>query len=405
LQTDFEGKSVTACDTMKKIRLVLILTVPVCLLLATAGYGSGEKAQIKLPDSLSPGLMHLLDLVDPQRSEQFDSKRITEILEFIDAPKDLNRLYYADTKTGAPSAYYQFDVARRLQEVLKYAFNPAIPGHITMPSSVRLSHWRQVDGHAQTLPELWKEMAALDSPVVVRGIEVLENTPDTFSGAYYKYDLHRVLILFKADNRNVLISISKQTDVSDVGQKGYVLGADKNWDYYYTGKPGLTIAGLGWVRSYMYDSYGISVYYEREPGAPMVRCAIFKWLRAGWSGINMVKRYHIYEGLLRYAKSHKEIMESALLPEADALADFFSGIRALGIEDLRDKIAFYPHILKSRYAISPPPDAKWSSDLFDNREYWARLSKEEMQSLIMLEYMKLALGKTDKKEVAELLSN
>jgi hypothetical protein len=190
-----------------------------------------------------------------------------------------------------------------------------------------------------------------------------------------------------------------------VGQKGYVLGADKNWDYVYTGKPGLTIAGLGWVRSYMYDSYGILVYYESEPGGPMVRCAVFKWLRAGWSRINMVKRFHIYEGLLRFAKSYKEIMESAQLPGADTLADFYSGIRALGIDDLRDKIALYPHILKSRYLISPPPDAKWSSDLFDNREYWASLSREEMQSLLMLEYMKSALGKTSKEEVAGLLSN
>jgi hypothetical protein len=390
---------------MKKIGLVLILIVQMCLLLTTAGYGSGKTAQIKLPDSLSPGLLHLLDLVDPQQSERFDSERIAEILEFIDAPKDLNSLYYPDTNTGVPSAYYEFDVARGLQDVLKYAFNPDIPGHITMPSSIRLSHWRQVDGHVQTLPKLWKQIDTLDSPVVISGIEVMENTPDTFSGAYYKYDLHRTLILFKADNRKVLMSISKQTDVSHVGQKGYVLGADKNWDYFYTGKPGLTITGLGWVRSYMYDSYGISVYYEREPGAPMVRCAIFKWLRAGWSRINMVKRFHIYEGLLRFAKSYKEIMESAQLPGADTLADFYSGIRALGIDDLRDKIALYPHILKSRYSISPPPDAKWSSDLFHNREYWASLSKEEMQSLIMLEYMKAALGKTSKEEVAGLLSN
>jgi hypothetical protein len=119
----------------------------------------------------------------------------------------------------------------------------------------------------------------------------------------------------------------------------------------------------------------------------------------------MVERFHIYEGMLRFAKSFKEIMESAQLPAADTLADVFSGIRALGLDDLRAKFALYPHILKNRYSISPPPNAKWLPELFDNRQYWASLSKEEMQSLIMLEYMKSALGKTGKEEVAELLSN
>ena len=253
----------------------------------------------------------------------------------------------------------------------------------------------------KSLPKLWKEIAALDKPVVIRGVEVLENTPDTFSGAYYKYDLHRTLVLFRHGNRNVLISISKQKDVSHVGQKGYVLGSDKNWDYFYTGKPGLTINGLGWVRSYMYDSFGISVFYELDPGAPMVRYAVFKWIRAGWSGINVVKNFHIYEGLLRFSNSYKEIMESANLPGADTLAGFFSRVRALDIDELRDKLTTYPRILKSRHSISPPPGAGWTPELFDNRDYWANLSKEEMQSLIMLEYMKSALGKTSKEEVAD----
>jgi hypothetical protein len=47
----------------------------------------------------------------------------------------------------------------------------------------------------------------------------------------------------------------------------------------------------------------------------------------------------------------------------------------------------------------------WNPDIFNNREYWANLSKKEMQSLIMLEYMKLMLGKTSEDEVAELFLN
>jgi hypothetical protein len=33
-----------------------------------------------------------------------------------------------------------------------------------------------------------------------------------------------------------------------------------------------------------------------DNGTLMVRCALFKWLQAGWSGLNMVRRKHIYSG-------------------------------------------------------------------------------------------------------------
>jgi hypothetical protein len=91
-------------------------------------------------------------------------------------------------------------------------------------------------------------------------------------------------------------------DVSDVGKKGYVMGTDDDWDYFYSGKPGLTIPALGWVKSYMYGSSGINIYEEIDPQAGKVRCAVFKWLRAGWSGVNMVRRVYIF------LKRTKELM-------------------------------------------------------------------------------------------------
>ena len=389
---------------MKKVQII-ILSFLVGFFASIPAYGSGKIGQIRVPDSLLPGLQHLLALADPQQPQQFDSARITEILKFIETAKHPDVLYYVDKISGAPSAYSEFDVHCSLTDILKYAFNPGLPRLVTMPSSNRLSHWQQVENNGHSLPKLWDKIAGLDTPMVIRGIEVVENTPDTFSGAYYKYDLYRSLVLFRYVDRNVLISVSKQKDVSDVGNKGFVLGPDENWDYVYTGKPGLTISGLGWVRSYMYDSFGISVYYELDPAAPMVRCAAFNWTRAGWSRINVVRKSHIYEGILRFANSYKQILESPQLPDAATLAGFFSNVRTLDIDELRERIALYPQILKSRYSPWPPPGAKWTAEIFDNPDYWANLSKEEMQSLIMLEYMKLALGKTSEDELADLFSN
>jgi hypothetical protein len=125
---------------------------------------------------------------------------------------------------------------------------------------------------------------------VFRGRQYVEITPDLTSGAYYGYNLHQILLLFNYRQRNIIVTVSKQVDVSTVDKKGYVLGLDSNWDYFYSGKTGLTLPALGWVRSHMYDSQGINIYDVIDPAAPKIRCEVFKWLRAGWSGINMVQK-------------------------------------------------------------------------------------------------------------------
>ena len=177
----------------------------------------------------------------------------------------------------------------------------------------------------------------------------MEIAPNTHSGAYYAYNIHQTILLFKFRQRNVLVTVSKQVDVSTVGKKGYVLGADDDWDYFYSGKPGLTIPALGWVKSYMYESSGIEIYDEIDPGVPKVRCATFKWLRAGWSGINMVKKQHIYRGLKRFAKPLKEILEYPSLPSVETLAGEFSRIRRFSDVTLRSKMKIYSGILKNKY--------------------------------------------------------
>ena len=389
---------------MKRPAKLFQITVFVCLSFWSQAFGGENFSETMIPEMLSPGLTHLLELVDPDKQVDFDAKKVAEILNFIEIPKQQNVLYYADEKIGSPSAYYDFDVHRSLEDILKYAFNPDIPAIAMTPSSTRLAHW-QLDGSGgQAYSGLWKELTGLKHPIVMKGSELLENTPDTFSGAYYKYDLYRTLVLFKYRHRNVLISISKQKDVSQVGHKGYLLGPDENWDYFYSGKPGLTISGLGWVRSYMYDSYGISIYYEIDAQFPTVRCATFRWVRAGWSRLNVVKPFHIYKGSLRFAAAFKEIMESTYLPDVDTLTDTFLKMMNLPVEELKDKMKLYVDILEKRYSQVSSNSVKWSPNIFEDKLQWLEMSKEEMYSVLVVEYMKYVLGKTNIREVGDLLS-
>jgi hypothetical protein len=388
---------------MLKMVCCCALIILTFLFQAASASGADQLTKIQVPDSLSPGLMHLLDLADPENQPSFQPNKIKKLLAFVEGPKDPGALYFADPKLGSPSAYYDFDIRQRFDHMLKYAFNPNVPFHLTTPSSIRLSHWKQVQGLGNPFPVLWKMIDEMEAPRFVKGLEFVENTPDISSGAYYSYHLYRTLILFKTNGRKVIISISKQKGKSDVGKKGYVLGSDDNWDYFYSGKPGLAKPGLGWVRSYMYDSYGINIYDEIDPYAPLLRCASFKWVRAGWSKINVVKKHHIHDGIKRFAKSFKQIMEYPSLPSINAFSDAFSKIKALSADELKERIKIYLDILENRYGRDYRPPRAWSPQVFKDRSPWFQMSTEAMQSVLMVEYMKHAMGKSDTNVVVALL--
>jgi hypothetical protein len=360
-------------------------------------------AEVNIPNSIYSGLHHFLDLVGPDKKVAFDPKLVAGVMEFIERSKDDHTLRYADGVLGLPSAYHEFDSRTDLRKIADYAFNPDIPDIATMPSSVRLFHWIDEKGQRRPTPRVDRYLADLDTPVVERGMQYVEITPDTHSGAYYGYNLYQTMIVFKYKQRSVLITISKQADVSTVGKKGYVLGSDDDWDYFYSGQKGLTLPALGWVSSYMYNSSAINIYDEIDPGAPRVRCAMFKWLRAGWSGINMVQRKHIYNGLKRFGGTFKQILEHPALPPVEVLAADFSHIRKLPDDSLRSKMDIYSKILKRRYDGDSHNGKKELAKMLADKSHWSGMSRDEMEAALVIEYMKAVIGKTQGAEIKELL--
>jgi hypothetical protein len=369
------------------------LVLSVFILFPYPSLAGNKLKTIKIPETLSPGLLHLLNIVEPENEESLNLHLVEKVLDFVLSADCTTSLYYADKKFGATSAYYGFDIHESLEHILRLAYNPNIPSYAVAPSSVRLSHWTEIGGQNRPFPAIWKLLPELEQPIIIKGTEYIQNTPDLFTGAYYGYHLNRTLCLLKHKNRNILISLSKQTDISDVGKKGIVLGSDENWDYFYSGQKGLTKTGLGWVRSYMYDSASIVVYYEVGRDTPRVRCGIFKWLNAGWAEINMVKKNHIHRGLKRFGKTFKAIMEYPSLPKATELAKNFSRIEQLPLEGLRDRTKTYFRILEDRYTDDILILKKYLSELFTDDKYLSQMTREEMQSILVLEYMKSILGK------------
>jgi hypothetical protein len=140
----------------------------------------------------------------------------------------------------------------------------------------------------------------------------------------------------------------------------------------------------------MYDSSSVMVFYEPNPGVPLVRCGIFKWIRAGWANINFVRWGHVFEGLERFSGAFKMILEHPQLPPAEDLITIFSGIDALPLENLVERTGRF--LLRLEEIYGADVEAKSGLAHLRNGKYLKQLTRREMEAILKLEYMKFILG-------------
>jgi len=351
------------------------------------------------------GLDYLIEFVKPAASSEFDPERLAGLIDFVRTQRPAGTKSQLPERLEATPAYYEFEIKKKLKDILQLAYHPDIPFQMVSPGSMRFSYWTPLNGSDESLPRLWEQTQELTKPVVARGVETEELSPDTFSGAYYRSLLDRALILFSNNGHRMLVSLARQKDVSEIGKKGLILGTDDQWDYFYSGEKGLTKTGLGWVDSYIYDTFSVLIYYEVDENEPLTKCCIFKWLRAGWLGINMVKEKHIQSGFQRFARDMKRIMESPRLPGAERLADMSIKIRDLPSEELKAKMDQYLNQLAKRQATEKKTPELLLKHTTNSSDYISRLSLPQMQAALFLEALKYKLGLLNRDEVAYLNLN
>jgi len=380
--------------------ILIVLFAPIL------SFAESYTQEVQAPAQINKELEYLLSFVGPNRANPGEIKPelFAAVLQFVRSPKDKATLYYPDAPDGISSAYFETELSRSLAQILRLAENPQVPAVFTAPSTVRLSRWKRIDTPDRQRPKLWESLAELRTPVFFSGVEHLVNTPDQTTGAYYEYDLDRTLILTKVDGQNLFISLSRQVGVSEAGKKGLIIGGDDQWDYLYTTQYGLNRFGLGWVDSFMYNSYSVAFYLEDGSGKPAVKFGVFKWLRAGWSDINLVKRSHIYEGLRRFSGVFKELVENRRLADSTAWMDSLLDIQRLKSELLRqivqDSLAAFQRQVEAD-ASSTAADAR---DLLKDGAYLKTLGLEEMRSVLVLEYLKQLLGKETRVNLRQRLA-
>lgn len=366
-------------------------------LLAALILGSAVPLQARdmqpVPESVYPGLEYLLTI--PKGTDDIVPERLNDILEFVaSAPADTSMSMQDREK--ASGAFHSFTLKGDLGRVLDYAYNPDIPVYVTMPSSVREQEWL-VPGTSEALKRLPQALRD-GSRLLVRGVERETITPDANTGGYYAYSQDRAVAIFPGPTGPVLVSVGCQTEPSDVGRKGCVVGKDSDWNYLYSGETGLNRTGLGWVDSYMYNAHSVIVFVT-DTDAGVVRVGSFKWLNAGWASVNMVKQVHIANGIKRFASDFKAVLESPRLPKVQELAGMYSELLADSVESLRTMVEPYLEALVSSGKSSDL--SRSFRKLLDSGEYLQGMSREEMVKVVLKEFLKQRLGRQNLIRVAQ----
>ncbi len=358
------------------LMLSVLLYQPVSALSTTVGRTSVNDAAMRL----------VRFCMDPKVG--FDGQAAAVLVDYVLNPKQ-GKEYALPESLDCPGAYYEFDTKINFPRFMEYSYTAFIPSVVTRPSSLRYSLWSGPRGQPQNLPGSWKTVPPNGTPLILHGLQHDSNTPDLTTGVYYEYDLKRTLILFNHKGRQVLISVSKQIDKSNVGERGFILGKDNDWNYYYSGKPGSAKAGLGWVKSYIYDYFSVNVYVESGSSPVMVRTGVYQWIKAGWSGINFVKPSHIIEGMRRFARNTRVILESPRLPAPNQMISVYQWLSSLPANDLSNKYV----ALQQAQRTSAAQIGKIGKSEITEPISLRKTPKEQMVEELMLEYLKLTLGK------------
>ncbi len=317
-----------------------------------------------------------------------DAQAVATLVDYVLGAKS-NKEADLPKLQEATGAYYEFDTRINFSSFLRYSYSHQIPSALTSPSSLRYSLWTG-QGEAQKMPSNWKLVSPAGDPFIIRGLERDGITPDLTTGVYYEYDLKRTFILLNHKGRQVFITISKQSNISDIGKKGVILGNDDDWNYYYSGVPGSAKAGLGWVKSYIYDFFSVGVHVESGSSPSMVRSGVFQWIRAGWSGINFVQTNHIIKGMKRNAKNSKTILESPSLPAPNQIVSTYQRLSALPKNDLIERYTALQQARQSLAFLS----GKIKTNEIKKQVSYTNTPKEQIIEELMLEYFKITLGKS-----------
>lgn len=349
------------------------------------------KDPAKLDKAVEESIDHIFTVLE-KGDDQLDLAKIRPMLNFVIETKDPKDIAPKRRFSGNGICLRK-DVESDLDTILRYFYNPEIPNQLLCPAVLRVSDWYKDSDFLRMKRPLWETLADLgDEPFIVRGTQFEVNTPDSFAEAYYRYDLDRMIILLKHQGKKIAVSVSLQDEKSDVGRKGAILN-DEEWDYFYSGLEGLNKGMIGWMDTFMYKSASVQIFVEHDAETPHSSVFLFKWLKAGWAGMNVVKRKHIYEGSLRYARSFSKVLESGTMTPEELVANM-KGVAELSNTEINRLTTIYARNFEARFKDNPKLEDSDYAEVIENGGYANVLNLEERRAVMALERLKSLVGIT-----------
>ncbi len=363
--------------------LTILITTMACVLAMASPSVSQDQHQIS--DQVYQELEHLSSFLKSE--DQIDPAQVAALINFVDATPNDTSLTLKE-RNNMEGVLHTFQIDSSFGNLLNYIYNPDMPAYVTSPSSLQKRQWITPEMEKK-LHHLIHEAEETVTAIVLRGEESETITPDTNTGSYYSYSQNRLVTLLPGSSGPIMLSLSLQDQISDIGRRGCIVGEDQNWDYLYSDKTGLNKLGLGWVDSYMYGAYSVIVYIP-DPATNTVKVGIFKWLNAGWQKINMVRSHHILGGIKRFAADLKGVLESPDLPEANEIVDKYLELQKKDTKELRRLVAPYLELISTAEDAGTCPSSFISS--VASGEYLEQMSSEEIIRILLLEYIKTQIG-------------
>lgn len=365
----------------------------VCGLMAVTSLAVAEDEQPGgLAKEIEGGLDHLITAVRAKDSIA-DVAQIAPVLDFaLNAPANVEPKDMPRKREQGHGIFMREEINVPMEKLLRYCYDPNVPPSVLFPNSIRRGHWLSGSDILTKKVNLWEELVDLEKTVVLRGAEYEEITPDEFSGSYYAYNLDRLLMMLPYKGHRVFVSVSRQQAPSSVGKKGAIVGNDANLDYVYTDENGATTKGIGWMDTYMYDSSTVTVFYDEGPGSQKTHYAVFKWLKAGWANLNVVKRSHILSGTRRFFSGFRRVIEDAKLPSAE---DITQQMRSLESSAETELVGFMQPFSRGVETAAVNDDILSRSEfkkIIRNAGYASHLNRDELVNDLMKQFIKSKLG-------------
>lgn len=331
-----------------------------------------------LPEALETALDQLLDAVNSVGTAPEETS-LNEVLAFISSPQKAPK---PNKRTHGVGVVFQETLRVPLKTLISYVLNPGVPGEAIYPSSVRLNEWTKGSDTLARADEFLNSPLPPASLLTMRAKELEETTPDTSSGCYYTYTLSRLFVLMPYKGRTALFSISFLPNESGVGKKGVIVGEDSKWNYVYTADEGTNLPLLGWAKTHLYGSASVSVYLSSADNKS-TEFSCFKWTKAGWSGMNVVKASHITAGVKRFAGGLKQVMESPNRPSPEDIKGRMAELNAMDDAGLRKAMAPYVESLKAM------PELKGEyADAVREQDYAASMDRKRLLADLIRNYMR-----------------